>query len=257
MSKQTIYTQLRRAGLSEAGALALMGNWQCESNLEACRLQGDFSQDRTASHDYADRVDNGILSEADYIRDAKGWGLAQWTYYARKRDLLMFCRTHSVSIASEEAQVDFACKELREQYPILWQALTTAGADALYAATDAVCRQYERPAYDNVEDRYRAACRLQQTLDLADPVSAADTNEEQADEPDDAFWPPRTLATGMVGADVQALQGILMARGFNCGSVSGIFDTRTHNMVAGFQAKAGLTADGIAGPLTWTALLKR
>lgn len=48
MSAQTIFEQLRRAGMTSTGALASMGNWQEESGLEACRLQGDFQPDRMA-----------------------------------------------------------------------------------------------------------------------------------------------------------------------------------------------------------------
>ena len=36
-----IYTQLRAAGVSRAGALGLLGNWKAESGLEPCRLQNE------------------------------------------------------------------------------------------------------------------------------------------------------------------------------------------------------------------------
>ncbi len=38
-----IYQQLRSAGVTHAGALGLLGNWQAESGLEPNRLQNDFS----------------------------------------------------------------------------------------------------------------------------------------------------------------------------------------------------------------------
>ena len=41
-----IYNQLRAAGLTEAGALGLLGNWMAESGLEPNRLQGDFTEGR-------------------------------------------------------------------------------------------------------------------------------------------------------------------------------------------------------------------
>ena len=44
--KQTIYTILRNSGLSEAGAIGMMGNWACESGLEPWRLQNDFRSGR-------------------------------------------------------------------------------------------------------------------------------------------------------------------------------------------------------------------
>ena len=44
---QTIYNLLRGYGLSEAGAIGVIGNWQAESNCEPNRVQGDFSPYRT------------------------------------------------------------------------------------------------------------------------------------------------------------------------------------------------------------------
>ena len=75
------------------------------------------------------------------------------------------------------------------------------------------------------------------------------------DDPDSPFWPPRQLCSGMNGADVMALQALLIARGYHTGGVTGIFATRTHNTVMAFQAESGLVPDGIAGRKTWAALL--
>ena len=35
MSEHTIYTDLRRAGMTHEGACAMLGNMQCESSLKA------------------------------------------------------------------------------------------------------------------------------------------------------------------------------------------------------------------------------
>lgn len=247
MSTQTIYNGLRAGGLSAAGALAMLGNWACESACESCRLQGDFMQDRSMSRDYADKVDNGVMPDTVFIRDGKGWGLAMWTWHTRKAGLLAFCRSRSVSIASEQAQVDYAMKELREQYSGLYQYLCSCGMESLHEAVDRVCREYEQPAYNNVEPRFQAAQRI------ADNLREIDDSLEP-DQPGDAFWPPRMLDRDMVGADVQVLQAILLARGYAVGGVSGLYDNRTRNMVLAFQAESNLTADGVCGPLTWRAL---
>ena len=246
MSTQTIYNQLRAAGCSPAGALALLGNWACESANESCRLQGDFTEGRTLSREYAEKVDRGQMSEDTFAHDGKGWGLAQWTFPSRKAELLRFCRQRGVSIADEQAQVDFAVWELQNQYPILWQYLCSAKPDDLYDAVERVCTQYERPAYNNVDNRYQAALRIRDNLREED---------EDPDEPDSPFWPPRMLDLNMVGADVQVVQSILLARGYAVGGVSGIYDTRTRNMVMAFQAESGLIADGVCGPKTWRGLV--
>ena len=90
-----IYNQLRASGLSEAGALGLMGNWMAESGLEPGRLQGDFTQGRTYSRAYTDDVASGRIGRSQFGRDQKGYGLAQWTYYTRKEDLYDFWNSSS------------------------------------------------------------------------------------------------------------------------------------------------------------------
>lgn len=263
MSYQTIYNRLRAAGLTEAGALGLIGNWECESNCESCRVQGDFSADRSISKSYASEIDNGYMSDETFSRDGKGWGLAQWTYWTRKAALLQFCRRRSISVASEEAQVDFALHELRTDFPALLSLLIHSGD--LYQCVSAVCCQYERPAVNNVQARYEAALRIRERIDAAGKDSsspAADQNDRaedaqgsaEEDMPETPIWPPRVLCLGMIGADVMALQALLFARGYNPGSVSGIFDKRTHEAVIAFQRASGLKQDGIAGKNTWAKL---
>ena len=112
MSKQTIYDQLIAAGCSPTGALAVMGNWECESNNEPCRVQGDFQPDRWASREDARKVDSGAVSDEEFYSDGRGWGLAQFTFWSRKKGLLDFSRQRRASIADEQAQVDFAVQEL-------------------------------------------------------------------------------------------------------------------------------------------------
>jgi peptidoglycan hydrolase-like protein with peptidoglycan-binding domain len=63
-----------------------------------------------------------------------------------------------------------------------------------------------------------------------------------------------TLSTGNRGVDVTALQYLLNARGHAVG-VDGAFGSGTRSAVVAFQRSKGLTADGIAGPATWGALV--
>lgn len=246
MSKQIIFDFLRTYGCTVTGALALMGNWECESNNESCRVQGDFTSDRSKSKSYADRVDNGQISDEEYERDGLGWGLAQWTFWSRKRDLLQFCRRRSISIANEQAQVDFAVNELKTQYPEVWEMLTHAAEGQLFEAVDLVCRKYEQPFFNNSQARTSAAERLMTELNLG--------GGEQKEPATDVYWPPRVLCYGMKGADVSVLQALLLAHGYNCGGITSIFDNRTKNMVLAYQAENGLGVDGIAGPKTFRSL---
>jgi murein DD-endopeptidase MepM/ murein hydrolase activator NlpD len=64
----------------------------------------------------------------------------------------------------------------------------------------------------------------------------------------------RVLRPGFVGWDVAALQFNLEMHGFPLGTVDGGFGARTSSALVRFQARAGLFADGVAGPATFAAL---
>ena len=70
---QTIYNLLRQAGMTEAGALGVLGNWECESNCEPNRVQGDFSPNRTLSKEYVAKIMNGTISRDQFAHDQKGY----------------------------------------------------------------------------------------------------------------------------------------------------------------------------------------
>ena len=62
------------------------------------------------------------------------------------------------------------------------------------------------------------------------------------------------LRTGSRGDAVRKLQEMLNAKGYTCGSVDGIFGSKTKAAVLAFQKANGLGVDGIVGPLTWAKL---
>ena len=63
------------------------------------------------------------------------------------------------------------------------------------------------------------------------------------------------LRTGSRGDAVRKLQELLNAKGYTCGSVDGIFGSKTCAAVLAFQKANGLAADGIVGSLTWGKLV--
>ena len=64
---------------------------------------------------------------------------------------------------------------------------------------------------------------------------------------------PSTIRRGDTGSDVTLCQRDLNLHGYAC-SVDGIFGSGTESQVKAFQSASGLTADGIVGPNTWSAL---
>ncbi|TVP66046.1 MAG: peptidoglycan-binding protein [Leptolyngbya sp. LCM1.Bin17] len=63
-----------------------------------------------------------------------------------------------------------------------------------------------------------------------------------------------TLRPGSQGDAVKELQSMLVLLGYHAGPVSGVYQEDTEAAVKQFQAAAGVTADGIVGPATWSQL---
>ncbi|MEU9360301.1 glycoside hydrolase domain-containing protein [Streptomyces sp. NPDC048301] len=66
-----------------------------------------------------------------------------------------------------------------------------------------------------------------------------------------------TVRSGSTGEQVKAAQCLLKAAGFDPGTPDGIFGSGTATAARNFQSSKGLTADGVVGARTWTALLSR
>lgn len=253
---QTIYNLLRGYGFSEAGALGMLGNWECESNCEPYRVQGDYQASRAISKAYVNAIENGMSDKERFATDQKGFGLAQWTYPQRKRNLWDFAYGAMKPIDSCTMQVDFAMLELRNEYQSLLAFLKTT--NDIQAACDRVCREYERPAVNNVQARYEAALRIRKELDLSGTAVVSDnaTTEEKPEEPKIETWPPRTIDEHCSGwAEVWLLQALLKCRGYNV-LVDGIFGDALTHKVKQFQSENGLDPDGAVGPITWKRLME-
>jgi Putative peptidoglycan binding domain/Glycosyl hydrolases family 25 len=65
--------------------------------------------------------------------------------------------------------------------------------------------------------------------------------------------PLATVDFGTSGDDVKSAQGLLCARGYTV-TIDGQYGTVTRSAVTAFQHAAGISADGITGPDTWTKL---
>ena len=68
----------------------------------------------------------------------------------------------------------------------------------------------------------------------------------------------RMLRSGMGGKDVEAMQAILIAKGYSCGTYGsdGDFGENTEKAVRNFQTDRKLSADGIVGEKTWAELFR-
>ncbi|MGN1249571.1 MAG: peptidoglycan-binding protein, partial [Candidatus Spyradocola sp.] len=62
-----------------------------------------------------------------------------------------------------------------------------------------------------------------------------------------------TIKKGSTGSSVTELQQLLNANGYNL-ATDGIYGSKTAAAVRDYQAKNGLSVDGITGTQTWTSL---
>ena len=142
MSTRSIYNKLMSAINNEYGVCGLMGNLYAESGLRSNNLQNTSEKKLDLSDtEYTARVDDG--SYTNFAHDSAGYGLAQWTYWSRKQNLLDYAHKVRKSIGDEDMQVDFLINEIKG-YKTTWDALVNA--KSIKDASDAVLTQYERPA---------------------------------------------------------------------------------------------------------------
>lgn len=143
MSAQIIWNFLKKEGFNDYGAAGLMGNLDAESGLRSNNLQDTYSREFGLSDtQYTQKVDNGTYT--NFIKDEAGYGLAQWTYWSRKQNLLNYAKAKGKSIGDLEMQLEFLCKELKESYTnSVYNILKTA--TSVQQASDAVLINFERP----------------------------------------------------------------------------------------------------------------
>lgn len=264
---QKVYNLLRSAGCTEAGALGVLGNWDCESNCEPGRVQGDFSSYRSVSKAYVNALNSGQLDVSRFANDQKGFGLVQWTYPTRKRELYQFWKSTGLPIDSVELQVTFAIKEFKRDYSSDFQTICTT--NDIYVAVKAVCARFENPAVHNIDARFQSAGRIKYQIDLDSwqgtvfPPISGDTPSPEPVNPDGKpeyipateYWPPRVVDKNMNGYDIMVLQAVLKARGYPVTAVDGEFGSYLEDVVKQFQTAYNLGTDGVVGPKTWQKLL--
>lgn len=140
---QVMWNYFKKKGLNDYGIAGLMGNLNAESALRPCNLQNTYEKSLNMSDaEYTAAVDSGTYT--NFIYDKAGYGLAQWTYWSLKRDMLNYITKLGKSIGDGEAQMEFLAYQLAKDYKAVWNTLLTA--DSVLEASNAVLLKFERPA---------------------------------------------------------------------------------------------------------------
>lgn len=155
MSSKIIWDFLKKEGFSDFGVAGLMGNLDAESALRPNNLQDTYSRSLGLSDaEYTAKVDNGTYT--NFVHDSAGYGLAQWTCWSRKENLLNYAKSEKKSIGDLEMQLEFLVQELKTSYKnSVYNILVNA--TTVQQASDVVLMNFERPANAAAQKSKRAA----------------------------------------------------------------------------------------------------
>ena len=199
--EEKIWNYLLSKGYSKAGISAIMGNLKAESDLMTNNLENIWHDRLGSDTYYTAAINSGIYTKNQFINDRAGYGLAQWTYYTRKRGLYEMTVEQGLSIADLKAQLDYLIKEL-EGYSYLNNLLKTT--NSVNDASDIFLKDFEAPAILNYKDRRDLSWMHYNRYCDGMPVNANnDINPDECEyetyevKIDDTWW---NIATATLGS---------------------------------------------------------
>lgn len=157
MKDLELYNIFRANGMTRAGALGTMANIRAEGLMRGNNAQDSYHFD---DDQYTAAVDTGNPEFLErFCTDLVGYGYAQWTDPKRKRKLLAYALNKGTSIGDEYMQAHFIIKEMKEDFPSVWQ--TVSASDDLEECLRVVLYVYENPQVKNMAARYKYALEFE------------------------------------------------------------------------------------------------
>lgn len=190
-NSEKIWNYLRAHGYTAAGTAGLMGNLQAESSLNPNNLQQTYEKSLGHTDEsYTNAVNNKSYSKDKFVNDSAGYGLAQWTYNSRKKNMYENLVEKGISIGDLGGQLQFLTSELGSSYPSIDSMLRTT--TSVNDASDVILRDFERPAnlnYDkrrqfsqNWYDQYKTAS-INDDMNYTTSVITSDADDTATVEP--------------------------------------------------------------------------
>lgn len=178
---KVIWDYFKAKGLNDFGIAGLMGNLYAESGLKPTNLQNTYEKKLGYTDaEYTAAVDQGKYT--NFVKDSAGYGLAQWTYWSRKQNLLDFAQSKNKSIGDLNMQLDFLYKELSEGYKnSVLKVLCEA--KSVLEASNSVLLKFERPADQSETVQNKRAGFGQTYYDKYAGKPATDESSEPATTP--------------------------------------------------------------------------
>ena len=156
-NERTVWDYFKNKGLTDEGIAGLMGNLQAESNIESVIYEDVYKSTLGLTNkQYVDKVNAGTYT--NFVNDAVGFGLAQWTYYTRKQALYNRCKG---DIGNLKCQLDYLYYELTTDFKPVLNVLKSS--KDLSACTLKVMIDFENPA-DQSQSRKNYRIQLAQNI---------------------------------------------------------------------------------------------
>lgn len=144
-NEEIIWKALKKEGFNDFGVAGLMGNLMAESSLNANNLQGTGNKALgVTDEEFTQALNSGKYSEDKFLYDHFGYGLAQWTYWSRKKCFYDFMKKNAQSFDDVLVQVDFLLWEMRTSYKTSYNICKNA--KSIKEAAEVILKDFEKPA---------------------------------------------------------------------------------------------------------------
>lgn len=161
-TEEKIWNFLLKEIKNEYGVAGLMGNLRAESSFKSSNLQGAYEKKLSHTDEsYTLAVDNGQYTKDQFVYDSAGYGLAQWTYWSRKKALYEYLKGANRSIGDLQGQLEYLVKEIKT-YTKVWNTLLNA--KTVEEASTSVVLYYEKPASKDSEKTQQTRASYGETV---------------------------------------------------------------------------------------------
>lgn len=237
-TSKIIWDFFKKQGLTDAGVAGLMGNLYAESALQSNNLQNTYEKSLGFTDEgYTKAVDNNTYS--NFTHDSAGYGLAQWTYWGRKVNLLNFAKSKQKSIGDLNMQLEFLMQELNGEFKNVLTVLKST--NSILEASNKVLFDFERPANqsDSVQQK-----RYEYALEYYNDFSDS-TDEEFSNSPLVVYTLRSPMNSGRRTHKIDTISIHCMAGNLSVETCGNIFQTKeaSSNYGIGSDGRIALYVD--------------
>ena len=161
-NEKIIWDFFKSKGLNDYACAGLLGNAYAESGLQPNNLENAYQKKLCMTdEEYTKAVDNGTYD--NFIYDAAGYGIFQFTYWSLKKGVYDYARKTNRSIGDLNMQLEYAWSEFQVNHISMLNILKNA--TSVKEASNAVLLKFERPADQSVSMQNKRASYSQKYFD--------------------------------------------------------------------------------------------